>query len=140
MILQDLKSVKIKADKKEFRKFGITVGIFLIALGAVFLWQGKFFASYLIYIGLLLLSLALLIPQILKPLHFIWMSFAMILGYFMTRIILSLIFFLLFTSIGIVMRLFKKDPLQERFNPNANSYWIKRKRRTHDPQSVEKQY
>ena len=140
MILQELKSIKIKADKKEFRKFGITVGIFLIALGAVFLWQGKFFASYLIYIGLFLLSLALLIPQILKPLYFIWMSFAIILGYFMTRIILSLIFFLLFTSIGIIMRLLGKDPLQEKFDPHINSYWIKREQRTHDPQSVEKQY
>lgn len=140
MLVQELKNISKKLNKKEFRKFGITLGIFLIILGSLFIWQEKFFAPYLIYIGLFLLGIALLLPQLLNPLYLIWMSFATILGYFMTRILLALIFFLVFTPIGIVMKLFKKDPLQEKFNPNANSYWIKRKQRSHDPQSVEKQY
>jgi hypothetical protein len=54
------------------------------------------------------------------------MTLALILGWIMTRIILSILFFILFVPIGWIARIFGKDFLDQKFDPSANSYWILR--------------
>jgi hypothetical protein len=67
------------------------------------------------------------------------MSIALLLGSVMSRVILSVVFLLLFVPAGIVMRLFKKDPLNRSIQSDKESYWINREG-TFDPHTLEKQY
>ena len=124
MIIDDVK--KIKSGKNELRKFGITVGIVLGVIGGLLWWRGR--DSYLIFLCLSggFILLGVMIPIILKPIQKVWMTLAILLGWVMTRVILSLMFFLLFFPIGLLARIFGKDFLDEKFDPGAESYWISR--------------
>ena len=68
----------------------------------------------------------LLWPQILKPLYVFWMLLANMLSWVNTRIILGVIFYLIFTPIALVMRIAQRDGLQKKINKNASSYWTQR--------------
>ncbi|NQT61594.1 MAG: sxtJ [Candidatus Marinimicrobia bacterium] len=129
----------IVTDRGELRRFGKTMGIFLMLLGLVIYFLSLNYALPLISTGTLILLLGLLFPGILKPLFVLWMSFALILGFIMTRIILGLIFFLIFSPIGLVFRLIKKDHLDEAIDPDAASYWRIRDSKAYEPGMSEKQ-
>ena len=63
------------------------------------------------------------LPFVLKPIYWIWMIFATILGWIMTRIILSLLFYVIITPIGLILRMFGKQFLELKYNKNVNTYW-----------------
>ena len=89
------------------------------------------FAAYaltltLVAVSLVFLVLALLIPQALAPLNWLWTRFGLLLHKIVSPVVLGLLFFLVFTPIGIMMRVFGSDPLRLRFDSNAPSYWIER--------------
>lgn len=77
-------------------------------------------------IAALLWGLAAWAPVLLRPLHLVWMTFALVLGFFMTRVILFLVFFTLVTPIGLVMRILGRDPLDKGTDKDAASWWIRR--------------
>ncbi len=64
--------------------------------------------------------------RLLKYLYIIWMRLAFILGWINTRILLLAIFYLLFTPIGIGIKLFGVDLLERKIDKNKDSYWKKR--------------
>ena len=70
----------------------------------------------------------------------VWMIFAVILGWFMTRIILSLLFFLVITPIGLTMRLLGKDFLGLKIKSSNESYWNKRDKENELNQDYQKQF
>ena len=74
-------------------------------------------------IGIVLLVSGLVIPIILKPIFFLWMVFASILGFIMTRVILSLLFFIILTPIGLILRLFGKQLLVLKWDESKSTYW-----------------
>ena len=63
--------------------------------------------------------------EILKPLNKLWMSFGLVLGMIVSPIVMGVIFFIIFTPIGILMRLFGRDELLLQFKAKP-SYWSKR--------------
>jgi hypothetical protein len=67
--------------------------------------------------------MALALPTWLGPVYKIWMRFAEALGWVNTRIILSVIFFLVFFPFGLILRLFN-DPMQRKLDKTAESYRI----------------
>lgn len=115
-----------KTDRKELRKFAITVFCALGILGAVFLWRrGE--SGYLFWIiGVALLGLGLMKPRLLGPIHKVWMRLAFLIGFVMTHLILAAMYYLVFTPMGLVMRIFGRDPLRLKQDENAESYWIRR--------------
>ncbi|MBC8375074.1 MAG: hypothetical protein H8E26_03445 [FCB group bacterium] len=139
MLNQELKLIWTGTDHGEFRKFGKTMGVFLMLLGLVIYFLSLNYALPLVSIGAIILLLGLLVPSLLKPLFIIWMSLALILGFIMTRIILGLIFFLIFSPIGLVFRLIKKDHLDEAIDTDAASYWRIRDSKPYEPGMSEKQ-
>jgi hypothetical protein len=137
---EEIKNVVHSCNKKEIRKFSFTIGIFLIIAGLFLLWQGIHWYIYVIFIAFLILVAGLLFPVRLKPFYIIWMSFAVVLGYIMTRVILTIIFYSIFAPVGLVLRILKKDILHQRFDQTAQSYWIKREKRKFDPKDAERQF
>lgn len=64
-------------------------------------------------------------PPSLKPLYWLWMKLALILGWINTRIILSIVFYVVILPFGLVMRLFGKDPMHRTFSDKMQSYRVK---------------
>ena len=96
MFIDEIKSVIASTNKRELRKFGITIGIFLFVVAAFLLfWKEKTYAEYVAYSGAVILILGLAFTIVLKPIYIVWMSFAVIMVFFMTRVILTSIFGLL---------------------------------------------
>ncbi len=138
MLIDDIKN--IKETKKDLRKFGLTVGIVLVILALLLFWFNKPTYHYFGGIGLFLVLSAFLFPVILRPLNKIWMTLAIILGWVMTRVILTILFYLVLTPVGFMAKLFRKDFLDLGFNKNADTYWIKRESKKKEAIDYERQF
>ena len=68
------------------------------------------------------------------------MVFAVVLGWFMTRVILSLLFYVIITPIGLVLRIFGKDFLEIKKESVQGSYWNQRDSNLEKNQNYEKQF
>ena len=70
----------------------------------------------------------------------IWFYFAVALGWLNTRILLGVVFYLLMTPTGWIMRLLGKDALERKFRTNKETYWHDISGETFDPKNYERQY
>lgn len=138
MITEEIKN--IKSGKKDLRTFGITMAIALGVLGLLFLWRGRSFYPYLFILSAAFLILGVVAPIILKPVQKAWMTFAIIMGWFMTRLILSILFYLVFTLMALVARLFAKRFLDLKIDRSSTSYWKYREPRELIKQDYERQF
>ena len=116
----------IKETKKELRKFGLTVGSVLAAIAILLLYFEKPSAIYFAVIGGLLILFGALFPQLLKPLNRIWMGLAIILGFIMSRVILTVLFYLVLTPIAILAKIVGKKFMALKYDKSAETYWEKR--------------
>lgn len=130
----------IKSDKKNLREFGLTMGMVFLALGGFAAWRSGPAWPYLLTAGAAFAALAFIIPAVLKPLQKLWMGLGIVLGFFVSRIILSVLFYGVMTPIGIVMKLLGKDILDERIDKTAVSYWHTRDTAVKPKESYENQY
>ena len=130
----------IKETKKDLKKFGLSVGIVLFLISVLLYWFEQ--SSYLIFgiIGLSLIILALVFPKILKPLNKIWMSIAVILGWFMSRVILIILFYIILTPIGIILKIFRKKFLNLKIDKSTDTYWEYRKNEKISKSNLENQF
>ncbi|MBN2013107.1 hypothetical protein JW960_27500 [candidate division KSB1 bacterium] len=138
MLLDEIKS--IESSKKEQKKFGISVGIALLVIGVLMFFLKKESYPYFTGIGGGLLLSGWLIPGLLKYPYIAWMTFAAIMGWFMTRLILSVLFYVVFTLIGRLARLFGKQFLVLRPEKNKTSYWNYHDERMKEPDEYERQF
>ena len=77
-------------------------------------------------LSLIFLVLGLLNSKLLTPLNKIWTRFGVILGIIVSPIIMSFIFFLVLTPIGLFIKILGRDLLNKKYDKKAKSYWIKR--------------
>jgi hypothetical protein len=138
VLLEEIRN--IKSGKSELRKFGITIGIVSGLLGGLLLWRGKDSYTYFLLLSTVFIFLGLVLPIVLKPIQKAWMTFAVILGWFMTRLILSILFYVVFTSIGLVSRLFGKQFLDLEMDNSKKSYWNYREAKEIKKSDYERQF
>lgn len=138
MLLDEIKS--IKGTTQELRKFSLTIGVFLLLIAGFLIWKQRPSFPYFAYAGGSFALLGLILPILLKPIYKLWMSFAVVVGFIMTRVILTILYFGMFTPIALVAKLLGKDLLDERWNKNATTYWVKRPQTTFDPKSAENMF
>lgn len=131
---------QIKSGKSELKSFGITIGsAFLIFAGFVF------FQRHSVPVVLLMLAgffyfFGSVFPAFLNPIQKAWMILALLLGWMMTRVILSVVFYAILTPTAYALRLFKTKFLDTAIEPNKQTYWVKTDPAAHNPQSVEQQF
>ena len=129
-ILQEVKD--LPADPADLRKFSWTVGAAFMVLWAVLAYVFPYLLDkgrdlpFLWQIGVALAAVGTLAPPVVKPLYYAWMSMALALGYVMTRVLLTLFFFLVVTPVALVFRLIGRDPLHRKIDRQAESYWIEK--------------
>lgn len=83
--------------------------------------------------GIVIFVLSHIAYPIMKHFHLAWMTFAVALGWFWTRVFLSIFYYLIITPTGLLLRLFGKDLLDKKIDKSAKSYWIKRDLSKFDP-------
>jgi hypothetical protein len=128
----------VNASEKNVRNFGYLFGG-ICALGTVFfLYKGN--SAWMWTAGgvLFFIATAFVGYPLLKPLYIGWMLFAFVLGWFNTRLLLGLFFYLVLSPIGLGLRLAGKDLLGRKIDRNAKSYWIRRERKQLDPKRYER--
>jgi hypothetical protein len=117
---------RIQGTRKEVRKFGFLFGVIGGLLAAYLGYRQNPLWPWFLGGGVLFAALGLIAWKLLKPVYILWMKFAYILAWVNTRIILTLFFFLVITPVGVLMRLFGRDFLNERIAKSAKTYWIPR--------------
>ncbi len=107
------------------RSFGIVFFVVFFIISIYPLINDNPIRLWSLILSLIFLILGLINSKILTPLNIIWMKFGMYLGIFISPIVMGIVFFLVVTPIGIIMRILRKDLLNLRMN-KENSYWIEK--------------
>ena len=115
-------NVKISSN----RSFGIVFFVVFLLIALYPLTYGGEIRIWSLIISIIFLTLGLLNSKILVPLNKIWFKFGILLGKIASPLIMGIIFFLVVTPIGFIMRLLGKDVLNLKYNKNK-SYWIEKK-------------
>ena len=113
--------VKISSN----RSFGIVFFVVFALIALYPLINNGEIRTWSVIISLIFLILGLLNSIILTPLNKLWFKFGIFLGKVISPLIMGIIFFLVVTPIGLIMRLSGKDVLNLKYNKNK-SYWIEK--------------
>jgi hypothetical protein len=116
-----------KPSRRELRNFCLVMAIGLAIFGLLAWYKESVPATNALGIcSALFLLAALVYPPVTRPLFAVWMILARILGYINTHILLALVFYTMFTVIGLTMRLFGRDPMDRTLQTDRDSYWHRR--------------
>ena len=139
-ISKEIKS--LDTSSKEIRKFGLVIAVALGVIGSfVYVKFGNFdVVGWLWGIGLLFLILGFILPSVLRPVYRIWMLLAHFIGGIVSRVILIVLYYIVLVPIGLVLRLFGKDVLDQNFDKKRESYWIKKDLSNHTREQYRKMY
>lgn len=140
MIRQEIQQFKERCSSKELRKFAITIAVVFGLFGCFLYYKQSAYASLFFLISAVLIAFGIALPKVLKPVYIGWMSFAVMMGFFMTRVILVLLFCIVFAPTGLIMRLLGKDPMHQKIDKTCKSYWLPRDDRQFVPENLEKQF
>ena len=117
---------KPKYTPKELRDFGlIMAGMLILMFGIVLPWIFGYSTPYWPFIAAVMFAVVALIrPVLLGPVNNVWLKISDVLGWVNTRLVMGIMFFLLIAPIGILMRLFGKDTLNNKLSEKESSYRI----------------
>ena len=107
------------------RSFGVVFFVVFLLIALYPLTNSEGIIVWSVIISFIFLVLGLLNSKILTPLNKIWFKFGIILGEIISPLIMGIIFFLVVTPIGLLMRIFGKDVLNLKYNKNQ-TYWIEK--------------
>ena len=105
------------------RSFGIVFFIVFLLIALYPILKDNDLRIWSLVISFIFLILGLINSKILTPLNRLWFKFGLLLGKFISPLIMGIIFFVVVTPIGIIMRLLKKDLLNLKYN-KKETYWI----------------
>src|SRR4051812_2036094 len=121
---KDLKNV----SNREARKTALVVAAVLTAAAALFWYRGRMTSSLVsIAIAIVLALIGIFVPPVAKAFHIVWYRIAFALGWVNSRILLTIIYYLIFVPYGVISRMAGRDPLNIR-SEAGDSYWHKREK------------
>ena len=120
-------SSKSKIKIGSNRSFGL---VFFVVFFIIAFWSFRGNLNEIkilpLFISLIFLILGLIKSNLLTPLNKIWFKFGIILGAIISPIVMAVVFFLVVTPTGLIMRIMGKDLLKRKYDKTKQSYWIKR--------------
>ena len=122
------------------RAFGLVFAAVFAIVGLWPLMGGGPLRIWALGVAAAFLVAAALRPKLLAPLNGIWTGIGLFLHRMANFVILALLFYLVITPTGLMLRLLGKDPLRLRFEPGARSYWIERQPPGPAPETIKRQF
>tara|TARA_E500000331_G_scaffold319658_1_gene332541 strand:+ start:1546 stop:1938 length:393 start_codon:yes stop_codon:yes gene_type:complete len=119
--MSEYNDIKISSN----RSFGVVFFVVFLLIAFYPLLNNNEIRLWSLIVSVLFLILGILNSKILSPLNKIWFKFGLLLGKIISPIIMGVIFFLVVTPIGFIMKLLGKDLINLKFN-NEKSYWIEK--------------
>ena len=129
---------EIKAGSE--REFGFVFTAVFITIALWPLLDGKPVKLWALLLAASFFVCACTVARLLRPLNILWHNFGLLLGRIVVPVMMSILFFFGVTPVGVIMRLFGKDPLRLRFDPDATSYWIPRDENNNPMGSMQRQF
>ena len=117
---------KSKSKISSNRSFGL---VFFFVFVIVSLWpllNEDSLRVWSIIISIIFLILGLINSKLLTPLNILWFKFGILLGSIIAPIVMGVVFFLVITPTGFIMKIFNKDLLNKNLDNEKKSYWINR--------------
>ncbi len=133
-----LKKNQTQVTSREARKTTLIVAGALTVITALLVYRGRTTNAWVFAgVALTLVIIGLFVPPLAKLFHRVWLLIAVKLGWVNSRILLTLVYFLMFVPYKLVSRIFGRDPLQLR-QPAGDSYWHKRETTHQSPPQFER--
>lgn len=127
--------------KSELRTFGIGLVVFFSLVGSILYLRGNStFSWWLFPVGGLTLLVSIFRPSLLGPVHRVMARFARTVGWINTMVLLFIIFYGVFTPLGLVLKLFGRDSLERKWDREASSYWHKAGKVDFNKERYERQF
>ncbi len=141
MLLKD-NIKKIPMDRRALRGFGLLMACVLLLVGGWLWWKAAASGPWVLGAAALLALIGLAAPAVLKPIYKGWMILALILGWVMTRVVLTLVYYLVLTPIGFLGRAFGEQFLQLKLKRSGEtpSYWVRRTGPPREKSDYERQF
>ena len=114
-------NIKIGTNKS----FGIVFFLFFLIVSLFPLFKNENIRVWSLIIAIIFLILGLLNSKFLTPLNKIWFKFGILLGNFVSPIVMSIVFFVIVTPTSIIMRVLGKNLLNLK-KGNKKTYWVER--------------
>ena len=112
---------------KELKNFGLGFGSVMLLVGIIRLYfKGAPFSWIFICVGIYALFSGLLFPKLLLPLHFLLKKIFGLIMYIFTIVFLSVLFYLVFTPIPLILKLKRQDFMGRKIDKKESSCWVKR--------------
>jgi hypothetical protein len=128
-------------NEKQLKKYGLMMAGVLSSFVALFLYKAWHTPAMALGVWVLFfLTLGLFAPARLERIYQAWMKYAEVIGNFNFKLILGLLYFVIFTPVRRVASLFREDPLTRKTEPEKKSYWLNCEPRSEDPKRFEKQF
>lgn len=117
-------------SRTELYWFGLVPVMFFGLVGEIALRRTHSvrFAAILWIVSAVLTAIYFVVPAVRRPVYVGWMYLTYPFGWILSHLLILALFYLVITPIGLLMRLFSRDPLTRTFEPNRQSYWVE-----HDP-------
>ena len=106
------------------RKFGFIMAVAFGLIGGLLLWRGRDWATWLLRIAAAFALLATVVPRALAPVERGWLWVGERIGGVVTIVLLTVVFFVVITPIGVLKRLVSGDTMGLRLDPKATTYWV----------------
>jgi hypothetical protein len=133
---------KIPMDRKALRNFGFLMACALLMVGGWLWWKSTAIWPYVLGAAALLAVISFAAPMSLKPFYRVWMVIALIMGWVMTRVVLTLVYYFVLTPIGLLGRVFGEQFLQLKLKRSGEttSYWVRRSGPPREKSDYERQF
>lgn len=121
--------INFKPSIKDLRVFTLILFVFSLIIGSwlVFVHGMSMEIGYWIWgIGSAVSVLGLILPPFIRIVYIVLSIIALPIGFVVSFLLLAVIYYLIMTPIGLLVRLFGKDPMLRKFEPQKESYWIER--------------
>ena len=111
------------SDRNELRKFGLTLATVLGVIACLHWWRSGHLPGWPSVAAGAVAALALKFPRLFVPVLWLWLRIAFCINFIVTHVILVVVYYLVITPTGLVMRAVSDDPMRRKFDPDAESYW-----------------
>jgi len=115
--------MKNKSNKKDFKNFGILIGIILLIITGINYWNKNEMYQIFLLLSFTIIFFGLLFPIVLKPFYLLWMFLGNFIGKIMTPLILIILFYFIITPFSFIWRIFGNSSIATKPEKSVKTYW-----------------